>query len=140
MLAHCCLEGKVRGELLLCGLESRGTWLTRRAALQDIEFTVEEGQLWMLQCRNGKRTGHAAIAVATALVDEGLVSKARAISKLVEPRHLAQLLHPQFEAPEAYKKDVIGTGMPASPGAAGAPLPCSVCVRCACTALLMAPL
>jgi pyruvate,orthophosphate dikinase len=91
------------------------------AWLQDIEFTVQEGELWMLQCRSGKRTGDAAIAVATNMVEEGLVSIPRAISKLVEPRHLAQLLHPQFENPKAFADKVIGKGLAASPGAAGMP-------------------
>lgn len=75
----------------------------------------------MLQCRSGKRTGDAAIKVATCMVEEGLVSVPRAISKLVEPRHLAQLLHPQFDNPEAFADKVIGKGLAASPGAAGAP-------------------
>ncbi|KAB2625293.1 phosphate dikinase [Pyrus ussuriensis x Pyrus communis] len=83
----------------------------------DIEFTVQENRLWMLQCRVGKRTGKGAIKIAVDLANEGLVDKRTAI-KMVEPQHLDQLLHPQFENPTAYKNKVIATGLPASPGAA----------------------
>lgn len=85
--------------------------------MQDIEFTVQEGKLYMLQCRSGKRTGAAAVKIAAALVDEGVVSIPAAIM-MVEPGHLDQLLHPQFEDEEAYQDSVIGRGLPASPGAA----------------------
>ncbi|GJP75834.1 hypothetical protein CLOP_g6233 [Closterium sp. NIES-67] len=85
--------------------------------MQDIEFTVQEGALWMLQCRTGKRTGLAAVKIAVDMVAEGLVTPQQAIL-MVEPRHLDQLLHPQFADPKAYKIDVLGTGLPASPGAA----------------------
>ncbi|CAI5983793.1 unnamed protein product [Closterium sp. NIES-65] len=85
--------------------------------MQDIEFTVQEGALWMLQCRTGKRTGLAAVKIAVDMVAEGLVTPQQAIL-MVEPRHLDQLLHPQFADPKAYKTDVLGTGLPASPGAA----------------------
>ncbi|OAY74578.1 Pyruvate, phosphate dikinase, chloroplastic [Ananas comosus] len=84
---------------------------------QDIEFTVQENRLWMLQCRSGKRTGKGAVKIAVDIVTEGLVDKRSAI-KMVEPGHLDQLLHPQFEDPSAYKDKVIATGLPASPGAA----------------------
>lgn len=61
---------------------------------QDIEFTVQENRLWMLQCRSGKRTGKGAVKIAVDLVNEGLVDTRTAI-KMVEPQHLDQLLHPQ---------------------------------------------
>ncbi|AQK93855.1 pyruvate orthophosphate dikinase2 [Zea mays] len=85
--------------------------------MQDIEFTVQESRLWMLQCRTGKRTGKSAVKIAVDMVNEGLVER-RAAIKMVEPGHLDQLLHPQFENPSAYKDQVIATGLPASPGAA----------------------
>ncbi|XP_022137930.1 pyruvate, phosphate dikinase, chloroplastic isoform X2 [Momordica charantia] len=85
--------------------------------MMDIEFTVQENRLWMLQCRLGKRTGKGAVKIAVDLVDEGLVDTRTAI-KMVEPQHLDQLLHPQFEDPSAYKDQVVATGLPASPGAA----------------------
>ena len=84
---------------------------------QDIEFTVQEGKLFMLQCRGGKRTGMAAVRIAVEMVAEGLVEPSRAIT-MVEPTHLDQLLHPQFQDEEAYQGDVLGKGLPASPGAA----------------------
>lgn len=64
------------------------------ASLKDIEFTVQENRLWMLQCRSGKRTGTGAVKIAVDMVKEGLVDSRSAI-KMVEPRHLDQLLHPQ---------------------------------------------
>ncbi|EOY06314.1 Pyruvate orthophosphate dikinase isoform 1 [Theobroma cacao] len=85
--------------------------------MMDIEFTVQENRLWMLQCRSGKRTGKGAVKIAVDMVNEGLVDK-RAAIKMVEPQHLDQLLHPQFEDPSAYKDKVVATGLPASPGAA----------------------
>lgn len=85
--------------------------------MQDIEFTVQDGELFMLQTRNGKRTGQAALNIAVDMVNEGLVDEAKAVC-LVEPTHLDQLLHPQFEDPKAYKDQVFATGLPASPGAA----------------------
>lgn len=83
--------------------------------MQDIEFTVQEGKLFMLQTRNGKRTAHAAIRIAVELAKEGMISKEDAILK-VDPKQLDQLLHPTFDPRE--KKDVIAKGLPASPGAA----------------------
>ena len=83
--------------------------------MQDIEFTIQDGRLWMLQTRNGKRTGMAAIRIAAELVDEGLVGREEALL-LVEPAHLDQMLHEQID-PKA-KVEVVGTGLPASPGAA----------------------
>ncbi|KAJ6771054.1 PYRUVATE PHOSPHATE DIKINASE [Salix koriyanagi] len=85
--------------------------------MMDIEFTVQENRLWMLQCRSGKRTGQGAVKIAVDMVSEGLVDIRSAI-KMVEPQHLDQLLHPQFENPSAYQDKVVATGLPASPGAA----------------------
>lgn len=85
--------------------------------MMDIEFTVQENRLWMLQCRAGKRTGKGAVKIAVDMVQEGIVDNRSAI-KMVEPQHLDQLLHPQFEDPSAYKDHVIAVGLPASPGAA----------------------
>uniref|UniRef100_A0ACD5THF2 Uncharacterized protein n=1 Tax=Avena sativa TaxID=4498 RepID=A0ACD5THF2_AVESA len=87
--------------------------------MMDIEFTVQENRLWMLQCRAGKRTGKGAVKIAVDMVNEVLVNRNTAI-KMVEPGHLDQLLHPQFANPGAasYKGKVITTGLPASPGAA----------------------
>ncbi|MBI1262638.1 MAG: pyruvate, phosphate dikinase [Rhizobiales bacterium] len=85
------------------------------ADMQDVEFTVQEGKLWMLQTRNGKRTAKAAIRMAVDMVAEGLISEETAISR-VDPASLDQLLHPTLD-PDA-KRDVIATGLAASPGAA----------------------
>ncbi|KAI8561513.1 hypothetical protein RHMOL_Rhmol04G0346000 [Rhododendron molle] len=85
--------------------------------MMDIEFTVQENRLWMLQCRAGKRTGKGAVKIAVDMVNEGLVDTPTAI-KMVEPQHLDQLLHPQFEDPSAYIDKVLANGLPASPGAA----------------------
>jgi pyruvate,orthophosphate dikinase len=83
--------------------------------LQDIEFTIQEGKLFMLQTRNGKRTTHAAVKIAVDMVKEKLIDKRTAISR-IDPNQLDQLLHPTFD-PKA-KRDVIASGLPASPGAA----------------------
>ncbi len=83
--------------------------------MQDIEFTIQDGRLWMLQTRNGKRTGVAAIRIAAEMFAEKLVSKEEALL-LVEPDHLDQMLHDQID-PDA-EITVLGTGLPASPGAA----------------------
>jgi pyruvate, orthophosphate dikinase len=89
--------------------------------MQDIEFTVENGKLWMLQCRSGKRTGHAAIKIAVDLVDDGLCTRPEALLK-VEPDHIKQVLHPTFsqEALESneYVKNVVAVGLAGGPGAA----------------------
>ncbi len=85
--------------------------------MQDMEFTIQEGKLYFLQTRNGKRTAHAAIKIACDLVDEGKITKEEALLR-IEAKSLDQLLHQTFD-PEALKKgEVIGTGLPASPGAA----------------------
>ncbi|MEM8486964.1 MAG: pyruvate, phosphate dikinase [Bacteroidota bacterium] len=86
--------------------------------VQDIEFTVQHGKLYILQTRNGKRTGAAAIKFAVDMVSEGLVDTKTAVSELVEPGHLDQLLHPRFENETGYADRVIAKGLPASPGAA----------------------
>jgi pyruvate, orthophosphate dikinase len=83
--------------------------------MQDLEFTVEQGKLWMLQTRGGKRTAKAALRIAVELAHEGLISKQEAVLR-VEPLSLDQLLHPTID-PRAHRK-VIATGLPASPGAA----------------------
>ncbi|MDI1366521.1 MAG: pyruvate, phosphate dikinase, partial [bacterium] len=83
--------------------------------MQDIEFTVEQGVLYMLQTRNGKRTAKAALKIAVDMAAEGVISKTEAIGR-VEPGSLDQLLHPTID-PSAHR-DVIATGLPASPGAA----------------------
>jgi pyruvate,orthophosphate dikinase len=85
--------------------------------MQDMEFTIERGKLFMLQTRNGKRTAAAALKVAVDLVSEGMVTKAEAVMK-VDPKQLDALLHPNFE-PKALKAAIpIAKGLPASPGAA----------------------
>jgi len=83
--------------------------------MQDVEFTIERGKLWMLQTRDGKRTAQAAIKVASEMFDEGLVTREEAVM-MVEPSQLDQLLHPQFD-PET-KPEAITKGVDASPGAA----------------------
>ena len=83
--------------------------------IQDIEFTIQENRLFMLQTRNGKRTTQAAVKIAVDMVKESLIDKKTAISR-INPNELDQLLHPTFD-PKA-KKDVIAVGLPASPGAA----------------------
>ena len=83
--------------------------------MQDVEFTVQKGKLWMLQTRNGKRTGAAAVQIAVDMVAEGLISQEEALLR-VTPDQLDQLLHPTFD--DASPKDVIAEGLPASPGAA----------------------
>lgn len=83
--------------------------------MQDMEFTVEKGKLWMLQTRNGKRTAKAALRIAVELASEGLITQEEAITR-VEPAALDQLLHPTID-PKAERK-ILATGLPASPGAA----------------------
>src|SRR5450755_1326652 len=83
--------------------------------MQDMEFTVEQGKLWMLQTRSGKRTAKAALRIAVELANEGLISRNEAVLR-VDPLALDQLLHPNID-PRAHRK-VIATGLPASPGAA----------------------
>lgn len=85
--------------------------------MQDMEYTIERGKLYMLQTRNGKRTAAAALKIAVDLVNEGMISKHDAILK-VEPSQLDAVLHPLFDAKELKKAKPIATGLPASPGAA----------------------
>jgi len=89
--------------------------------MQDVEFTIERGKLWMLQTRDGKRTAQAAVQIAVDMVDEGLISKEEAIQK-VAPDQVDTLLHPQFDPDEKEKAEkdgkMIATGVNASPGAA----------------------
>ncbi|MEY7998956.1 pyruvate, phosphate dikinase [Clostridium sp. Mt-5] len=85
--------------------------------MQDMEFTIEQGKLYFLQTRNGKRTAQSALKVAVDMVEEGLINKEEAILK-VEPKQLDTLLHPNFDSNELKKAAVIAKGLPASPGAA----------------------
>ena len=84
--------------------------------MQDMEYTIERGKLFMLQTRNGKRTAQAALKIAVDLVDEGMLSEEEAVLK-VEPKQLDSLLHPNFDAAAIKKAPVIAKGLPASPGA-----------------------
>jgi pyruvate,orthophosphate dikinase len=83
--------------------------------MQDIEFTIQKGKLWLLQTRTGKRTAAAAVHIACEMVDEGMIDKKTAVLR-VDPASLDQLLHPTFDP--GHKKDFIAKGLPASPGAA----------------------
>ncbi|MDD5937498.1 MAG: pyruvate, phosphate dikinase, partial [Clostridiales bacterium] len=85
--------------------------------MQDMEFTIEDGKLYMLQTRNGKRTAAAALKVAVDLVDEGMIDEKEAVLR-VEPKQLDALLHPQFDADALKKAEAVGKGLAASPGAA----------------------
>jgi pyruvate,orthophosphate dikinase len=83
--------------------------------MQDLEFTIQDGKLWMLQTRSGKRTAQAALKIAVDMAEEGLITKAEAVSR-IDPASLDQLLHPTLDPSAA--RDIIATGLPASPGAA----------------------
>ena len=85
--------------------------------MQDMEFTIEEGKLYFLQTRNGKRTAAAALQIACDLVDEGKISLKEAVMR-IEPKSLDQLLHPNFDPDAVKKAKVVGSALPASPGAA----------------------
>ena len=85
--------------------------------MQDMEFTIEEGKLYFLQTRNGKRTANAALRIAVEMVDEGLITTDEALMR-VEPKQLDQLLHPAFDQKALKAAKPIGKGLPASPGAA----------------------
>jgi pyruvate, orthophosphate dikinase len=87
------------------------------ADMQDFEFTIEQGRLYLLQTRNGKRTGIAAVRVATDMVDEGLITREEAVIR-VEPVQLLQLLHPVFDPKARARHEVVARGLNASPGAA----------------------
>jgi pyruvate,orthophosphate dikinase len=83
--------------------------------MQDLEFTIQDGKLWMLQTRTGKRTARAALRIAVEMAREGLITRQEAVSR-IDPTSLDQLLHPTLD-PDA-KREIIGSGLPASPGAA----------------------
>jgi len=85
--------------------------------MQDIEFTIEKGKLWMLQTRTGKRTVQAALKIAVDMVDEGLIDSDTAVTRIA-PEQLDQLLHPMFDPAAKESAEVLGKGLPASPGAA----------------------
>ena len=85
--------------------------------MQDMEFTIEDGHLYMLQTRNGKRTAQAALQIACDLVDEGMITEREAVLR-VEPKQLDTLLHPQFDAAALKAAEVVGKGLAASPGSA----------------------
>jgi pyruvate, orthophosphate dikinase len=85
--------------------------------IQDIEFTIEKGTLFMLQTRSGKRTAAAAVKIAIDMMKEGLITEKEAICR-VDPKSLDQLLHPQFDGKAEAATDILATGLPASPGAA----------------------
>ena len=85
--------------------------------MQDMEFTIEKGKLFMLQTRNGKRTAAAALKIAVDLVEEGMISKEEAVMK-VDPKQLDALLHPNFEPKALKAASIVAKGLPASPGAA----------------------
>ena len=85
--------------------------------MQDMEFTIEEGKLFMLQTRNGKRTAAAAFKIACDLVDEGAITPEKAV-RMIDPKQIDALLHPQFDVAELNAAEPIGKGLPASPGAA----------------------
>ena len=85
--------------------------------MQDMEFTIEKGKLFMLQTRNGKRTAQAALQIACDLVDEGMITEQEAVLR-VEPKQLDTLLHPQFDAAALKAAEVVGKGLAASPGSA----------------------
>jgi pyruvate, orthophosphate dikinase len=106
---------EVFGELL----KVRDRLEDRYRDMQDIEFTVERGRLWMLQTRTGKRTAQAALKIAVSLVEEGVIDRAEAIRR-IEPNSLDQLLHPMLDP--AAKLNVLARGLPASPGAASGKL------------------
>ncbi len=87
------------------------------AEMQDMEFTIQDGELFILQTRSGKRTAHAAVKIAVDLVNEGLIDKETAVTR-VEPQALDQLLHPQFSDKAVKEATLLATGLAASPGAA----------------------
>ncbi len=89
--------------------------------MQDIEFTIQDGKLWMLQCRNGKRTGAAMVKIAMDMLAEGLIDEKTAVLRC-EPAKLDELLHPVFDKNAVKNAEVIVKGLPASPGAATGPV------------------
>ena len=85
--------------------------------MQDMEFTIENGKLFMLQTRNGKRTAAAALKIACDLVDEGMIDEKQAVL-MIDPKQLDALLHPQFDAKALKNAKPLASALPASPGAA----------------------
>ena len=85
--------------------------------MQDLEFTIQDGRLWLLQTRTGKRTGAAMVRIAMEMLDQGMIDEKTAILR-VEPNRLDELLHPVFDSEALAKANVVATGLPASPGAA----------------------
>ena len=85
--------------------------------MQDVEFTIENGKLFMLQTRSGKRTAKAALKIAVDLVNEKMLTEKEALMK-IDPKQLDSLLHPQFDEEALEKAEIIGSALPASPGAA----------------------
>ena len=85
--------------------------------MQDMEFTVQEGKLWFLQTRNGKRTGAAMVRIAMEMLEQGLIDEKTAVLRC-EPNKLDELLHPVFDKEELRNAKVLTRGLPASPGAA----------------------
>jgi pyruvate,orthophosphate dikinase len=85
--------------------------------MQDLEFTIQEGKLWLLQTRNGKRTGASMVKIAMDLLDEGMIDEKEALLR-IEPNKLDELLHPVFDAEAIQKARILAKGLPASPGAA----------------------
>ena len=85
--------------------------------MQDMEFTIQDGKLWILQTRNGKRTGAAMVKIAIDLWKEGLITEKEALLRM-EPNKLDELLHPVFDPAGLQNDDIIAQGLPASPGAA----------------------
>ena len=98
-------------------IEVAGRLETYYRDMQDMEFTIEDGKLFMLQTRNGKRTAQAALQIACDLVDEGVITEKEAVLR-VEPKQLDTLLHPQFDAAALAAAEVVGKGLAASPGSA----------------------
>lgn len=86
--------------------------------MQDIEFTVENGTLYFLQCRSGKRSGTAALRIASDFVREGIVTPDEALMSLIGPEHIEQVMHPTFKDEASYRAEnrVLTKGLPASPG------------------------
>ena len=98
-------------------IEIRETLEKHYKDIQDVEFTIENGVLYMLQTRRGKRTGSAALKIAVDMIKEGLITAEEAIARF-EPAHLDQLLHPQFDGLALKKAEFLAKGIDASPGAA----------------------
>ncbi len=98
-------------------VEIRGKLENHYRDMQDIEFTIEQGRLYMLQTRTGKRTGHAAVRIAMEMMDEGLIDEKTAVLR-VPPNDLDQILHPQFDVKALDSVELLAEGLPASPGAA----------------------